>query len=339
MSHDAIALEVRQLCARFALPNGQIHAVTDVALQVRRGETLALVGESGSGKSVTSLSLMRLLGSRAELAGEAWVHTDEGAPVDLLSLDEKQMLRLRGNRISMVFQEPMTSLNPVQRIGHQVEEALTVHGICKRGEARARAVELLGKVGISDPASRARQYPHQLSGGMRQRVMIAIALACEPTVLLADEPTTALDVTVQAQILHLIRKLQREAGMAVVFITHDMGVVAQIADRVAVMYGGQIVETAPTVELFASSKHPYTRALLDSIPRPSEGGTLRGIAGQIEAIVGAPTGCRFANRCPRVEARCSVEVPQETRVNDVHSVRCHFWNQANENANDRAGML
>ncbi|WP_153136954.1 ABC transporter ATP-binding protein [Paraburkholderia agricolaris] len=330
MSNDAIALDVKQLSARFASPNGQIHAVTDVTLQVRRGETLALVGESGSGKSVTSLSLMRLLDSRAQLSGQAWVHADSMPAVDLLALSEKQMLQMRGNRISMVFQEPMTSLNPVQRIGRQVEEALTIHGAGKRGDTRARAIELLGKVGISDPASRARQYPHQLSGGMRQRVMIAIALACEPTVLLADEPTTALDVTIQAQILHLLRKLQREEGMAVVFITHDMGVVAQIADRVAVMYGGQIVETAPTAELFAAPKHPYTRALLDSIPRPSDGGVLRGIPGQIEAIVGAPKGCRFANRCPRAEARCSVEVPVESHVSAIHSVRCHFWQRDGE---------
>ncbi|MGQ7932592.1 ABC transporter ATP-binding protein [Paraburkholderia sp. D1E] len=330
MSNDAIALDVKQLSARFASPIGQIHAVTDVTLQVRRGETLALVGESGSGKSVTSLSLMRLLDSRAQLSGQAWVHADNAPAVDLLALSEKQMLQMRGNRISMVFQEPMTSLNPVQRIGRQVEEALTIHGAGKRGDTRARAIELLGKVGISDPASRARQYPHQLSGGMRQRVMIAIALACEPTVLLADEPTTALDVTIQAQILHLLRKLQREEGMAVVFITHDMGVVAQIADRVAVMYGGQIVETAPTAELFAAPKHPYTRALLDSIPRPSEGGVLRGIPGQIEAIVGAPRGCRFANRCPLAEARCSVEVPVESHVNAIHSVRCHFWQRDDE---------
>ncbi|CAG9261691.1 dipeptide ABC transporter ATP binding subunit DppD [Paraburkholderia unamae] len=336
MSNEAIALDVKQLCVRFATPAGQVHALTDVTLRVRRGETLALVGESGSGKSVTSLSLMRLLGGRAQLAGEAWLHPGASAKsagsagsgaVDLLALGEKPMMKLRGNRISMVFQEPMTSLNPLQRIGKQVEEALTIHGMGKRGEVRERAIALLGKVGISDPASRAKQYPHQLSGGMRQRVMIAIALACEPAVLLADEPTTALDVTVQAQILELIRKLQQEAGMAVVFITHDMGVVAQIADRVAVMYGGQIVETAPTAELFAAPKHPYTRALLDSIPRPAEGGALRGIPGQIEAIVGAPTGCRFANRCTRAEARCSVEVPAQTQVNEVHSVRCHFWNK------------
>ncbi|MDE1179339.1 ABC transporter ATP-binding protein [Paraburkholderia sp.] len=328
MSQNAIALDVKHLCARFASPNGQIHAVTDVTMQVRRGETLALVGESGSGKSVTSLSLMRLLDERAQLAGEAWVHADGAPSVDLLALDEKQMLKMRGNRISMVFQEPMTSLNPVQRIGKQVEEALTIHGMGKRGETQERAIALLGKVGISDPRSRARQYPHQLSGGMRQRVMIAIALACEPSVLIADEPTTALDVTIQAQILHLIRNLQRDGGMAVVFITHDMGVVAQIADRVAVMYGGQIVETAPTETLFAAPKHPYTKALLDSIPRPSEGATMRGIPGQIEAIVGAPTGCRFANRCPRVEARCRIEVPEESRVDAVHSVRCHFWEKA-----------
>jgi oligopeptide/dipeptide ABC transporter ATP-binding protein len=243
--------------------------------------------------------------------------------VDLLALDEAGMQNVRGRHLAMVFQEPMTSLNPLKRIGNQVAEALEVHGLGNAAAAQARALELLQLVGLSDPGVRMRQYPHQLSGGMRQRVMIAMALACKPALLIADEPTTALDVTIQAQILRLLRQLQAEVGMGVLFITHDMGVVAQIADRVAVMYGGQLVETAPTDELFATPRHPYTRGLLAAIPRPGSGQVPRGIPGQVEVVHGEPRICRFANRCPGVQARCREQLPP-WQIESAHPVRCHF---------------
>ncbi|WP_202900005.1 ABC transporter ATP-binding protein [Acidovorax sp. JHL-9] len=324
MPDATLVLDVRDLSTRFATPHGEIKAVNGISFQVRRGETLALVGESGSGKSVTSLSLMQLLGGRAQLSGECWLHAGGGQPArNLLALSPRQMRDARGRQLAMVFQEPMTSLNPLQRIGDQVAEAMEIHGLARGREAQQRAVELLALVGISDPALRARQYPHLLSGGMRQRVMIAMALACKPALLIADEPTTALDVTIQAQILRLIRRLQAEVGMGVLFITHDMGVVAQVADRVAVMYGGQLVEQASTAQLFRNPRHPYTRGLLDAVPRPGASGPLKGIPGQVEVVYGEPVGCRFANRCSRADERCRSVSPAWDAASS-HPVRCHY---------------
>lgn len=322
LNDAAAVLEVRDLCTRFRTPSGEVLAVNRLSFDVRRGETLALVGESGSGKSVTSMSLMRLLRG-GQVSGKALLRVDGQAPMDLLALSERQMLDVRGRHLAMVFQEPMTSLNPLKRIGDQVAEALEIHGLANAAAAQRRALDLLTLVGLSDPALRMKQYPHLLSGGMRQRVMIAIALACKPALLIADEPTTALDVTIQAQILRLIRQLQREVGMGVLFITHDMGVVAQVADRVAVMYGGQLVETAETTELFARPRHPYTQGLLAAIPRPGGRGALLGIPGQIDVVFGEPKACRFANRCPRVQPLCT-QRPPDWNLGDAHPARCHF---------------
>lgn len=322
MKNTSVVLDVRDLSTCFNSPLGEIRAVNRLTFQVGRGETLALVGESGSGKSVTSLSLMRLLNSGVS-TGECLLQVDGQTPRNLLALSESQMQKVRGHQMAMVFQEPMTSLNPLKRIGDQVAEAIEVHGLGSPAEAQQRALELLRLVGLSDPALRMRQYPHLLSGGMRQRVMIAIALAGNPALLIADEPTTALDVTIQAQILRLIRKLQKEMGMAVLFITHDMGVVAQVADRVAVMYGGQLVEMGTTEALFARPQHPYTRGLLAAIPRPGTRGQLKGIPGQVEVVYGESQACRFANRCPQVQDKCRTQVPTWDAA-DVHPVRCFF---------------
>jgi oligopeptide/dipeptide ABC transporter ATP-binding protein len=267
---------------------------------------------------------MRLLSRQADIQGEVWLTARDGKRLNLLALSEKEMVNVRGNQLGMVFQEPMTSLNPLQQVGDQIAEGMIAHGICKAAAARARALALLTLVGISAPEVRAKQYPHQMSGGMRQRVMIAMALSCKPQVLIADEPTTALDVTIQAQILRLMRKLQGEVGMGMVFITHDMGVVAQIADRVAVMYGGQLVESADTRTLFKNPLHPYTRGLLASVPRPGHTGRLAGIPGQVETIYGEHVGCRFVNRCAHATDRCRTDRPALIAHPGGQLVRCHF---------------
>ena len=327
MSASNLILDIEALSCCFDTPAGEVKAVSGLHLQLHRGETLAIVGESGCGKSVTSLSLMRLLGENARITGQARLSTADGQCLDLLSLSQQQMTAVRGKHLGMIFQEPMTSLNPLMRIGQQIGEAMRAHQACNAAQAHERAVELLRLVGISDPALRAGQYPHQLSGGMRQRVMIAMALSCRPQVLIADEPTTALDVTIQAQILRLLKQLQEEVGMGVLFITHDMGVVAQIADRVAVMYGGQLVETGSTATLFSQARHPYTRGLLACIPKPRQGRRLHGIPGQIELIHGDPVGCRFANRCDRAEALCHRQAPPLLSLGQAQAVRCHFADQ------------
>ncbi len=297
-------LEVENLTIDIPVPAGTLHAVQDVSLHVNRGETLCIVGESGCGKSLTSLAIMDLLpkkavrqATRLELAGES-----------IFGVRESHMADIRGNRMSMIFQEPMTSLNPAYTIGDQLGEALRRHKKVSRSEAKDRAVFLLEKVGITAAASRLGQYPHQLSGGLRQRVMIAMALMCGPDLIIADEPTTALDVTIQAQILHLLAELQREFNMGLVLITHDLGVVARIADRVAVMYAGQIVETGSAQEIFTAPKHPYTRGLLDCIPIPGKterGAQLGAIPGIVPSLIGQMPGCHFAGRCPVVERRCT----------------------------------
>ncbi|TPQ40074.1 peptide ABC transporter ATP-binding protein [Bradyrhizobium guangdongense] len=325
---DDIVLEVKNLKTVFFTNSGLFKAVDDVSFSVKRGETLAIVGESGCGKSVTALSLMRLVPDPpGRIVGGSV--TLEGT--DLLALDEAQMRAIRGNRISMIFQEPMTSLNPVMRIGDQITEAVRLHRKLSAKEAQAIAVEMLRLVRIPEPARRAREYPHQLSGGMRQRAMIAMALACRPVLLIADEPTTALDVTIQAQILALILDLQKELGTGLVLITHDLGVVAQTAQRVIVMYAGRKVEEATVEQLFADPKHPYTRGLMASIPAvPAPGvaaqARLNEIPGTVPSLVRLPKGCAFAPRCTLAIKRCEGEYPPLEDLGGGHLAAC--WRAA-----------
>ncbi|WP_319455768.1 MULTISPECIES: ABC transporter ATP-binding protein [unclassified Mycobacterium] len=320
-------LSVENLSVRFATDGGTVHAVDGVSFDLAAGEILAIVGESGSGKSVTAQTVLGLTRApNATITGA--VHFDGQ---DLTQLSDRQLRDIRGERIAMIFQDPMTSLNPVYRVGDQIAEMIRAHRDVSKGEARDRAVELLRSVGIPNPERRVRSYPHEFSGGMRQRVMIAMALSLDPDVLIADEPTTALDVTVQAQILRLLEKLNAERGLAVVMITHDLGVVAEVADRVAVMYAGQIVEDATLESLFYDPKHPYTWGLLGSLarldqPRPVR---LAQIAGQPPSLITSPTGCRFAPRCPhafdqcaeppplRDGDRCWLDLEQKRRLRDV----------------------
>jgi oligopeptide/dipeptide ABC transporter ATP-binding protein len=300
-------LEIRGLRVSFATDAGPVPAVRGVDLSLAEGETLALVGESGCGKSVTALSILRLVATPpgAYDAGEILLSGE-----DLLRVSEERIREIRGNDVAMIFQEPMTSLNPVFPVGEQVAETIELHQRVGPAEARGRAVEALRRVGIPAPEQRAGEYPHQLSGGLRQRVMIAMALACNPRVLIADEPTTALDVTIQAQILELIAKLQRELGMAVLLITHDLGVVAETAHRVAVMYAGRVVEEAGVLELFERPRHPYTAGLLRSRPRLDVGhGRLVPIEGTVPDALHVPAGCAFHPRCPLAVERCKREEP------------------------------
>jgi len=326
---DAL-LEVDDLTTYFFTRDGVVRAVEGVSFRVMRGEVLAIVGESGCGKSVTSLSIMRLIASPPGRTVRGRV-LFEGR--DLLELPEPEMRKIRGNAISMIFQEPMTSLNPVLTIGRQVAEALVLHRGMSREQAFARSIELLREVRIPAPERRVNQYPHQLSGGMRQRVMIAMALACAPRLLIADEPTTALDVTIQAQILDLMRELSQKTGAAIVLITHDLGVVAEMAERVVVMYAGRKVEEASVADLFARPRHPYTRGLLDSIPKlrgagvgnAGERGTRRRlaeIAGTVPSLSEPITGCAFAPRCHFATARCRAESPVLEEKAAAHFAAC-----------------
>jgi peptide/nickel transport system ATP-binding protein len=317
-------LEVEGLKTWFYTRDGVVRAVDGVSFAVHPGETLAVVGESGCGKSVTSLSILRLIASPPgrTIAGRIRF---EGR--DLLALPEEEMRKVRGNEISMIFQEPMTSLNPVLTIGRQIAETLTVHRGLSRPAALAHAVEMLRLVGIPEPARRATQYPHQLSGGMRQRVMIAMALACNPRLLIADEPTTALDVTIQAQILDLMRNLKAQTGAAIVLITHDLGVVAEMAQRVVVMYAGRKVEEAGAAQLFTRPRHPYTRGLLASIPRLGEAeaagrARLAEIPGVVPSLKEEIAGCIFAPRCPHAAARCLRDYPPLEEKGGGHVVAC-----------------
>ena len=312
-------LEVERLAVSFPVPGGEVRPVDGVSFSLERGETLALVGESGCGKSLTALAILRLLPPAGLLAHDSIIRFDG---VSIPTLDPESMRRLRGRRIAVVFQDPMTSLNPVFTAGDQIAEGIRAHFDVPRAEAWRRAVALLAEVGIPDPEARARAYPHQMSGGMRQRVMIAIALAAEPDLLIADEPTTALDVTVQAQILEVLDRLRQARGMAVLLITHDLGVVAGRADRVAVMYAGQIVETAVTADLFALPSHPYTRGLFASIPRlDGARGRLTPITGQVPSPGRWPAGCRFQPRCPQAMPACGV-APKVSLVGPGHAMRC-----------------
>jgi len=310
-------LRVERLTATFDTAAGAVAAVDDVSFEIRAGETLGLVGESGSGKTLTALATMRLLGATARIAsGQVLL---EGT--DLTTLSDRRMRDVRGGRIGMVFQEPMTALDPAYTVGEQVAETVRRHLGLGRKEAWQRAVAALDRVGIPSAERRARDYPHHFSGGMRQRVVIAMALSCDPVVLLADEPTTALDVTVQEQILTLLGSLRDEAGLAMVFISHDLGVIADICDRVAVMYAGQVVETAPVHELFAHPRHPYTEALLRCVP-DAEGSRLATIPGTVPAFDALPDGCRFAPRCGLAAPQCTGGPIALAQVRADHRSRC-----------------
>ena len=313
-------LEVRDLKVRFSTPGGLLQAVAGVSFDLRAGETLGLVGESGCGKTVTALSILRLLPPHSEVGGEI-----RFAGEDLTGSPESRMRQIRGDRITMVFQEPMTALNPVLTIGEQVAEVLRLHRGLSHQAAWAEAAQVLARVGLPEAERRLRQYPHQLSGGLRQRALLAMALACEPELLIADEPTTALDVTIQAQILALLANLKADLGLAVLFITHNLGIVAQTADRVAMMYAGLLVEQAPTAALFKNPAHPYTRGLLNSVPRLDfhhpPGELLATVQGHVPSE--PPPGCYFRDRCPEAQPGCR-EAPPWVEVSPEHLVRC--WN-------------
>jgi len=333
---DAPVLAVSGLNTVFRIGDRDITAVRDLDLAIARGKTLALVGESGSGKSVTSLSIIGLLpaGVGRVATGRLAFRRRDGKVVDLHALDGEALRRIRGNDIGMVFQEPLTSLNPVFTIGEQIAEPIRIHQGRSHREAAARAVQLLDDVGIPDPGRRARQYPHELSGGMRQRATIAMALACDPVLLIADEPTTALDVTIQAQILDLLARLQAERGMAMLFVTHNLGVVAEIADHVAVMYAGSIVETGSVAEVFAHPRHPYTKGLLRSVPKLGEatalkeaGTPLPTIAGSVPTLVRLPPGCAFAPRCPLAIDACRAALPPQVATGGTQQSRCIRWQE------------
>ncbi|CBS89454.1 ABC transporter ATP-binding protein [Azospirillum lipoferum] len=326
-----LTLDIRNLQTHFTADPGVSKAVDGVSFAVRRNETLAVVGESGSGKSVTSLSAMRLIPSPPGIiaGGEILFRGRDGHVRDLARLSERAMRSVRGNEIGMIFQEPMTSLNPVYTVGDQIGEALRYHQGLDRRAARAEALAMLKKVGIPAAERRLDEYPHQMSGGMRQRVMIAMALACRPTLLIADEPTTALDVTIQAQILDLMRRLQEETGTSILFITHNLGVVAEVAHRVVVMYAGRIVEEGNVRSLLKSPRHPYTRGLLACMPhlgqRRGDGGRLHAIPGSVPSPVNRPQGCTFAPRCPLAEPACTAAEPVLEPVGPDHSARCRRW--------------
>jgi peptide/nickel transport system ATP-binding protein len=321
--------QIRDLVTEFRTESGPVRALKGVDLTVEAGQTVALVGESGSGKSVTSLSVMRLIppSSGTIAAGQILFRGRDGTIRDLVSQPERSLRAIRGNEISMIFQEPMTSLNPTAKIGAQIAEAARLHQGLTGRAAQDRAVEMLSLVEIPDAKGRAGVYPHELSGGMRQRVMIAMALVCRPSLLIADEPTTALDVTVQLQILELIRRLQQEIGMGVLFITHNLGVVAELADRVAVMYSGRIVETATTQTLFDCPSHPYTRGLLES--KQGVVARLKEIPGSVPDPAFPPTGCDFNPRCSWVIDNCRKAVPPLFDVEDDHQSRCLRWSELN----------
>jgi len=327
-------LEVKDLTTYFHTEDGLVKAVDGISYEVFPGETLGIVGESGCGKSVNALSIMRLLESNADVGGSI---SFEGQ--SLPELSERKMRGIRGNDIAMIFQEPMTALNPVFTVGNQIEEAIILHQNKSQDEAHKMAIDMLRKVGIPEPTKRVDEYPHELSGGMRQRAMIAMALSCNPRVLIADEPTTALDVTIQAQILELMKSLQDEYGMSIIMITHDLGVIAEVADRVVVMYAGKVVEYADAVTLFKNPKHPYTWGLLNAIPRLDiEQDTLYNIPGVVPDPLHFPEGCKFNTRCTFCEERCKKEEPELIEVEKNHYARCFFIEKVEkEKAKTKAG--
>jgi oligopeptide/dipeptide ABC transporter ATP-binding protein len=320
---EGALLEVRKLHTSFFTQDGVVHAVDNVSFNVAKGEAVALVGESGCGKSVTAMSIMRLVAPPGRITGGEVRFKGR----DLVTLSEREMRDVRGDDVAMVFQEPMTSLNPVFKIGDQVAEAIRIHKKVSKREAWRRAGDMLELVSISDPIKRLDDYPHQLSGGMRQRVMIAMALSCDPELLIADEPTTALDVTIQAQIMEFLASLQKRLGMAILLITHDLGVFAEFCERVIVMYTGRIVEEAPVRDLFANPAHPYTRGLLKSLPSLGGTGTakrLQTIAGMVPPIYALPPGCKFNPRCPDVMPICLGNEPARMLVGPRHDARCYL---------------
>ena len=327
MSQAETILEIKDLCVEFQTVEGTVHAVDHLNYTLHKGEKLGIVGESGSGKSVSSLGMMQLIPNPPGriTGGEILYHGK-----DLVKASEKEMQKIRGNEISMIFQEPMTSLNLIIKCGKQIAESLRLHRGMKKKEAMEEAVRMMRAVGIANPEVRAHEYPHQMSGGMRQRVMIAMALACQPQILIADEPTTALDVTIQAQILDLIRELNESMGTSVVFITHDLGVVSELCDTVIVMYTGHIVEQAPVKELFESPKHPYTKGLLNAIPKITrERNPLETIEGMVPNPTERIEGCSFSPRCPYATDQCRKAEPPMAELSDGRLVRC--WQYAKEN--------
>lgn len=320
MNANKYVLEVDDLSVEFHTPSGVVHAVTHSSFKLREGEILGIVGESGSGKSVTAYSIMGLTAYPGKLIGGTIYFN--GHQIEKMS--EKEMRKIRGNEVSIIFQDPMTSLNPVYTIGNQITEVIRLHTGKSKKEAYDRAKELLELVGINEPTKRLKQYPHELSGGMRQRVMIAIALACEPKLLIADEPTTALDVTIQAQILELMQELRQKLGMSIIMITHDLGVVASMCERIAVMYAGHIVEYGTADEIFYEPKHEYTKGLINSIPKLSaqEIERLVPIEGQPVDLLNPPAGCPFAPRCANCMKICLREMPPKTELSDTHYSHC-----------------
>lgn len=329
-------LEVRDLRTYFHLPEGTLKAVDGVDLNIEPGQTVGVIGESGSGKSVTAQSILQIVTPPGAIeSGEIILRRSDGSLVDLAKLNprSREIRAIRGAEISMVFQEPMTSLSPVHTIGSQIMEAIQLHITRDRRKAKSLALDMINRVGISNPAQRFDEYPHQLSGGMRQRAMIAMALTCGPSLLIADEPTTALDVTVQAQILELMKELQDEFGMAVMYITHDLGVIAEIADVVNVMYLGRVVERATTIELFKNPLHPYTQRLLNSIPRLGRRGQARldAIRGSVPVPLNPPPQCGFTSRCDEmIMGKCDAAVPALVEMGNDHFVRCYLHNEESE---------
>ncbi len=328
-------LDVKNLKTQFFTQDGVVKAVDDVSFHIMPGETLGIVGESGCGKSITAMSIMRLIPSPpGKIVGGQILFDGE----DVMKMSDEEVRSIRGNKIAMIFQDPMTSLNPVLTINRQISESLELHLGMSKSQSRARSVELLKMVGIPNAEERVDQYPHQFSGGMRQRVMIAMALSCNPSLLIADEPTTALDVTIQAQILDLMRNLQQEHNTALMMITHDLGVVAGMTDRIQVMYAGHVVETAPTEELFANPRHPYTVGLLNSIPRldAAAKAKLSPIRGLPPDLIDLPDMCPFLPRCDYAREKCEQQNPPLLEVNDVHRSACWFWDEVSKEG--RAGV-
>ena len=316
---DTPLLQVKNLCTSFNVDAGEVRAVNGISFNLDKGKVLGIVGESGSGKSVTAYSIMRILVEPGKIVGGEILFNGE----DIVKYSKKQMREFRGKRVSIIFQDPMTSLNPTFTIGNQLREAILLHTDRNRAEANARALEMLQLVGVNEPEKRLKQYPHELSGGMRQRVMIAMALACEPDILIGDEPTTALDVTIQAQILELMKDLQKKMGMAIIMITHDLGVIADMCDEIIVMYAGRVCERGTVDEIFYNPRHEYTKGLLRSIPTLNGGhDKLIPIAGSPVDLTNLPKGCAFASRCDRCMKICLTEQPEEVRVNDSHIASC-----------------
>ena len=327
LNTNQTVLEVNNLVIRFDVPEGVVHAVNGVTLNLKEGETLGIVGESGCGKSVTMLSILRLIQTPPGRIEAGRIQFQEN---DLLQISLDKIRTIRGAKIGMIFQDPMTSLNPVLTIGRQLTESLEIHLGFNKNESKDRAIELLSKVGIPAAKDRLKDYPHQFSGGMRQRVMIAMALTCSPKILIADEPTTALDVTIQAQIVSLVKKLGKEFGMAIIWITHDLGVIAGIADRVMVMYAGYVVEEAPVKELYNNPQHPYTIGLMNSLPRIDlDSNRLINIQGSPPDMLVQNPGCPFIERCPNAFDRCKNENPKLQKINDKHHLAC--WWDVNKN--------